>query len=239
MENLKKKPVVGGHRGHQSPVRENTVENFRLLLGKGIPYVEIDVQLTKDDQVVIFHDARLEDTTPLSGTVRQYTLAQLRGSFPINTAQECIAWCRENGMAIAFELKTGGLSPAERLLTAEKLCKLIGQYRFYDSCFVFGKDHKVLSAIKTWDPEIPLGLIPPADPEQALALMQELQAVVYLDYLEGLTQELVARLQKAGYLVDGSVVNTREGLQRALELGVDMIESDFPERILDLLETQS
>ena len=85
-----KRLVIGGHRGHRSAVRENTVENFAQFLGHGIPYVEIDVQLTRDEELVIFHDAYLEAATGLPGKVRDYTLEQLRGSFEINIVEESI-----------------------------------------------------------------------------------------------------------------------------------------------------
>lgn len=234
-----KRLIVGGHRGHLSDVRENTVQNFQQLLGKDIPYVEIDVQLTKDDQLVVFHDPRLEEATGMTGTLREYPLAELQARFEINTVEDCIRWCRENAMGIAFELKTGYLTAeADRKIVAEKLRKLIGKYSFQDSCFVFGKDYALLAAIKAADARIPIGIIAPADPEEALPLMEQLQAAVYLDYLEGLSEPLVQQLHSKGYLVDGSVVNTEERLLEALRLGVDLIESDYPEKILALLNRQ-
>ena len=42
----------------------------------------------------------------------------------------------------------------------------------------------------------------------------------------------VQELQAAGFIVDGSVVNSREQLETALSLGIDMIESDLPFDIL-------
>lgn len=224
--------IIGGHRGHQSDIRDNTIRNFQQLLGKGIPYIEIDVQLTGDDQLVIFHDARLEEATGMTGTIRDYTLAELQSGFEIDTAEDCIRWCRENRIGIAFELKTGHMLPEAREILAAKLGTLICQYAFYGSCFVFGKDYAVLSAIREADSRIHIGIIPPPDPEAALELMKALQAGVYLDYLDRMSEALVQQLHSLGYWVDGSVVNTKEQLQKALELGVDLIESDNPEQIL-------
>ena len=51
-----KRLLIGGHRGHLSEVRENTLENFAQILGSGVDYIEIDVQLTADGQAVIYHD---------------------------------------------------------------------------------------------------------------------------------------------------------------------------------------
>lgn len=62
--------------------------------------------------------------------------------------------------------------------------------------------------------------------------MKDMGAMIYLCFLDNLSAGLVEELHRAGYLVDGSVVNTREQLADALALRVDMIESDYPEMIL-------
>ena len=59
---------------------------------------------------------------------------------------------------------------------------------------------------------------------------------MYLNFVDQLSRELVEQLHKEGFLVGGSVVNTEEALKIAVELGVDLIESDDPERILGLSE---
>lgn len=186
--------------------------------------------------MVIFHDFRLETATDLSGTIRNYSLDQLRQSFEIDTVEDSIKWCSENHMGIAFELKTLAMrSVQERRVVAENLCKLIKRYSFYENCFVFGKDYDALSMIKALDPEVSIGVIGPTNTEEALPVMKRLRGFVYLDYLAQLSEFLVRELHCAGYLVDGSVVNTEEELMEAIRLGVDMIESDYPERILALL----
>lgn len=225
-------PVIGGHRGHQSDLRENTIRNFTQLLGTGIPYVEIDVQLTRDDRLVIFHDEYLEAATGLPGKVREYALEQLRKNFEIDTVEDSIRWCRENQMGIAFELKSHCLkTPEERRTIGSGLSALIGQFDFYENCFVFSKDYDTLALIREADADILLGIIPPKDTEKALLLMEQLKADIYLDYLDAMSKPLVQKLHAAGYLVDGSVVNTEKAYRQAVFLGVDMIESDYPAKI--------
>lgn len=241
MEHLKdakdKQLVIGGHRGHQSDVRENTIPNYAQLLEKGISYVEIDVQLTKDDQTVIFHDTKLETGTELSGEIHDYLLEELRRSFEIDTVADTIVWCKQHHMGIAFELKTQVLQSMEdRRTVAEQLTKQIGKNGFHQDCFVFGKDYETLSIIKGLDPEVNIGVIAPANPEEALPLMKQLKAFLYLDYVKGFTESLVRELHQAGYLLDGSVVNTEEELKEAIRLGVDLIESDEPEKIIAILK---
>ena len=58
--------------------------------------------------------------------------------------------------------------------------------------------------------------------------MAQLRAEIYLDYLDAMSEPLVRRLHAAGYLVDGSVADTEAQYEKALSLGVDMVESDDP-----------
>lgn len=229
--------LVGGHRGHSSHIRENTIDNFaQLLATPEIRYIEIDVQLTRDGQTVIYHDAELSLQTDLAGMIRDYTLAELRTHFMINTVDEAVAWCKEQNMGIAFEIK---LQPRtmwdDRIPVVNALVDVIRKYDFYEMCFVFGKDYEMLSMIKEKSPQTHIGLIAPFIPKDAPALMRDMDAFLYLNFVDQLSKELVDQLHSMGCLVDGSVVNTEEDLRKALELGVDMIESDHPQRILEAL----
>ena len=229
-------PVVGGHRGHRSDVRENTVENFRQLQDLGLAYIEIDVQMTADEEIVIFHDQELSHTTSLRGRVCACSLAELRRSFSINTVEEVLRWACQIGMGIGFELKLyPGESRHYRETLVRKLAQLIAQYEFYQDCFVFGKDPDTLRYLRGLDQKVNLAVIAPGLFEQALELMRELDAFMYLDFLSGLDPQKVRRLHEAGYLVDGSVVDTYQELNRARALQVDMIESNEPAYILSLL----
>ena len=232
-----KQLIIGGHRGHQSDIRENTIRNFSQVIGK-VPYIEIDVQLTKDDQLVIFHDSRLEWTTELYGEIRDYTLAELRESFEIDTVIDTIAWCSKNQLGVAFELKIpGSYSIESRRLLAQKLCQYIKLYDFYSECFVFGKDYDTLGLIREIDELINIGIIAPPKKDDVIPLMKKIGSFMYLDFLKDISKNLIKELHDAGYLVDGSVVNSEDEIRKAVQLGVDMIESDYPEIMIELYET--
>ncbi len=232
-----KRLLVGGHRGHKCEVRENTISNFETLSLGNIPYVEIDVQLTKDGKAVIYHDHDLSMKTELTGMIRNYSLEELKRSFEICTIYEAVEWCKNHGVGIAFELKLQPYSMWEdRGAVVKEVVNAIQAYEFYDECFVFGKDYEMLSEIKGMDTKINIGLIVPFVPKDPVALMKDMQAFLYLNFVDQLSKELVDCLHEAGYIVDGSVVNTENDLKKALELGVDLVESDNPEFIINLLE---
>lgn len=71
-------PLAVAHRGGAGLAPENTMEAFRRSYAIGIRYLETDVRVTADDQLVAFHDATLGRMTPDRGRVRMRTLAELR-----------------------------------------------------------------------------------------------------------------------------------------------------------------
>ncbi|MEO7447306.1 MAG: glycerophosphodiester phosphodiesterase family protein, partial [Humibacillus sp.] len=76
---------VEGHRGAKGLVVENTLESFAAAYAAGVTSVELDVRLTADGEVVVWHDAVLQPTKCLPTTadyvgarVADLTLDQLR-----------------------------------------------------------------------------------------------------------------------------------------------------------------
>ena len=227
-----KRLLIGGHRGNQSEIRENTIANFEQVRGH-VDYIEIDVQLTRDDQAVIYHDMRLEERSPLKGYVRDYTVAELKAAFELSTLDEALAWCKENHLPLLLEIKSVELLMHDtRPMLAERIVESLRRHDMFEDCIVFGIDHRTLKRIKTMEPRTHLALIVPHVPHDPVKLMQEMEAEIYLCYQTNLSVPLVQELQAAGFIVDGSVVNSREQLETALSLGIDMVESDLPFDIL-------
>lgn len=66
-----------GHRGFAGLRPENTLAAFSFAAEFGLSMIEFDVQLTKDQEWVVFHDTTLERITNSQGKVSEYTLAEL------------------------------------------------------------------------------------------------------------------------------------------------------------------
>ncbi|KAG5477874.1 hypothetical protein LSCM1_05176 [Leishmania martiniquensis] len=111
--------VVFGHRGCRGVegIPENTLEAFRYAAAGGCGGVECDARLTKDNEVVIFHDAfangNLRDIPPTC-RIDELTLLELRncsftadptGRIRIPTLEEAILFCRDNNMRMLIEVK--------------------------------------------------------------------------------------------------------------------------------------
>lgn len=111
---------IWAHRGCSQRFPENTQIAFEKAMEiKGIEGIELDVQLTKDGELVVIHDERVDRTTEGIGFVRDYTLVQLkklhiyaddRPSQQILTMAEVFDMTEnrmKEGMKLNIELKTG------------------------------------------------------------------------------------------------------------------------------------
>ncbi len=109
---------IWAHRGCSRMNPENTLLAFRKAAElEGVTGIEFDVQLTKDGEVVVIHDERVDRTTDGHGNVRDYTLNELKQFFiagddeihTIPTLRETFEllepYCRNNGLRLNIELK--------------------------------------------------------------------------------------------------------------------------------------
>lgn len=69
---------IFAHRGFSGRYPQNTMLAFQKALESGCDGIELDVQLTKDGEVVIIHDEYLDDLTDFTGNVRDYTFRRVK-----------------------------------------------------------------------------------------------------------------------------------------------------------------
>ena len=101
---------VWAHRGASGYAPENTLPAFELALEQGADGFELDVQLTRDDEVVVIHDETLERTTNGVGRVCEtpdavlFALDAGKGE-RIPTLAEAAALCQRYGLLANIEIK--------------------------------------------------------------------------------------------------------------------------------------
>lgn len=113
-----KKTKIFGHRGASAMAPENTLEAFALAIEQGADGVELDVQMTKDGNLVVAHDEVINRVSNGTGAIRDYTLKQLK-QFSFNcthpeykdavipTLKEVLELIKPSELLVNIELKTG------------------------------------------------------------------------------------------------------------------------------------
>jgi glycerophosphoryl diester phosphodiesterase len=66
------------HRGAMETYPENTLPAFRAAVKAGAQMIEFDVFLTKDNQIVVIHDSKVDRTTNGKGNVAELTLDEIK-----------------------------------------------------------------------------------------------------------------------------------------------------------------
>jgi len=199
---------------------------------RGADYLEIDIQLTKDGIPIVFHDVRLEERTSLSGYVHEFCYRQLKGAIPgLCTLTEAMEWGRGQQINFALEIKTVPLEMQKySFQLVGKMAAIIREMDMQEYVYVFGIDYQVLQYLHTCAPEIMIGLIVPHVPADPVKLMTEMHAAVYLSYIYQMTPEIIKDLHAHGFFVSGAILRDEKWVYYARTLGVDMFESDNPEK---------
>lgn len=171
-----------GHRGAKGELPENSASGFRFLAALGIQRVELDVQLSADDEIVVFHDTSLQRTTSVTGRLHSKTLAQLKNLNvatawpswpyvePVPTLVEVLtAWPQ----LLSIQLDTKRIPTARVPIFAQRLQALLQQFSIPE-LMVTSEYPDILQRVKKALPDISLGLITtartPHPQQQALAL---------------------------------------------------------------------
>lgn len=231
---------VWAHRGASGYAPENTMEAYILAHQYGADGIELDVQLSKDGEIVVIHDEKIDRTSNGKGLVRDYTLKQLcsfnynrtrpehiRAGIP--TLREVLLYIRDRtDMTVNVELKTGvyfypGIE--------EKTVKLVHELDVADRIIYSSFNHYSIRKIRQIDPEAKTGLLYEDGfidvPKYAAglgvnALHPCWRNLQYPDYLEDCRR----------YHLDLNVwtVNSEDLMRRMCEAGVHAIITNYPDR---------
>lgn len=109
---------IFAHRGASAYAPENTLEAFALAMEMGADGIELDVQLTKDGELVVIHDETIDRVSDHTGAVKDYTLEELKtfsfdnhkqgySKTKIPTLREVLELVKPGNMQVNIELKTG------------------------------------------------------------------------------------------------------------------------------------
>ena len=231
-------PLIGGHRGCVCQYPENTILAMEEGLRQGASYLEIDIQLTRDGIPVVYHDTDVSAKTGLPGYVHQYSYAELREHWPLETFEDVMKWGRAGDVCFALELK------GEPAFTHEANISLLGPMidivrgvGMLDNVEAFGVDYRILKELKRLDPSFDIGLIVPAVHSDPIALMEEYDAMIYLAYSYMIDAGTAADLMNAGYFVSGAILRNEAYIRHVCECHMDMFEHDCPGKASELLSS--
>ena len=135
---------------------------FREAKNLGANWIELDVQMTKDNQLIVIHDSSFKRTTGVDKNTWELTLEEVKeldaGSFKdkkfqgekIPTLEEVIIFAKENNIKLNIELKPTGREENFE----ETVIDLINKYNFKNDCVITSQIYEVLEKVKKYDKTI-------------------------------------------------------------------------------------
>ena len=241
------RPLSIAHRGFSACCPENTLAAFRGAIDTGAPMIELDVNLSKDRQLVVIHDETVDRTTNGSGAVNAFTLKQLSrldaGSwFHPRFAGERIPALDEVLKQVAprahinIEIKSHQSTvPGLIGRIEQRVINLVSARRVKKRVLISSFDQTVLKRIKQLDPAMDVALISKQSPlKETVACCIELGVFSYHPLLASIDRDLVAALHRADVYVFPWNVEVAGDIKRAFSLGVDGLIAKDPAMVLEI-----
>lgn len=243
------------HRGASGYAPENTLAAFAIGIEQDAHWIESDVQMTKDGELVLMHDTTLCRTTDVRRRfprrrpwrVADLTLAEIKsldaGSWfgeefagePVPTLEEMIDLVAPRGTGLILELKAPDLYPGIEQRVAATFAD---RPDYVESAVATGRltvqsfDWESMAAYKALQPQVPVGLLgrPSLARLGQLTWAQQINPG-YRTFDAGYVDAVHAH----GMQVHTWTVNTASAMRSVLRRGVDGVITNHPDVLDDVL----
>lgn len=245
------------HRGASGYAPENTLPAIQKALDLGVDMIDIDVRMTKDEEIILMHDPTVERTTNGIGAVKHMTFAEIREldagvKFDSKFTGEKVPTLREvldlvDGRAVVLiEIKHEQDHHED---FAERLVKVIQNERNgYEWCILQSYEADYLEIVHELDQKVQTKkLLVGEDSTPLLAFYMETKVQLgratkrdeeSLEALnppfETLSAKRIFRMHARGFKVYTYLVNDKKVMVKMLNAGVDGIITDYPDRLMEI-----
>ena len=247
-----KYPVVRiAHRGASRQYPENTLLAFRKAIEQGVDYLEMDLHLTKDREIVVMHDETLDRTTNGTGYIWDQTLEELRKldagqGERIPTLAEVIDLVRPTPVRLCLELKYEiereytDKYLKEGLDTTEAVIKFLDTAGIKDRAMLTSFSPIILQRAKELEPRYPLAFDPfPQDgsltPKRVMDQVLPSRANIIAYYYSSCDQAFMEESRLCGIMTWAWDPDDPDELRRLIRLGVHGVETNRPDVLNQVL----
>lgn len=226
------------HRGFSGKYPENTMLAFEKAIAEGVDGIELDVQLTKDGEVVIIHDEKIDRTTDREGYVVDYTYEELskfdasyiyRGKMGFNkipTLREYFELVKDLDIITNIELKTG---INEYLGIEEKVWDLIQEFKLQDNIIISSFNHFSVMRMKKIAPNMKYGFLSEDWIIDAGKYTHSHGIQCYHPRFNNLIPEVIEELKSYGLEINTWTVNLESDMRYLISHKIDVIIGNYPD----------
>ncbi len=239
--------MVIAHRGYSGEAPENTLAAFKKAIDAGSDMIEFDIHFSKDRQIVVIHDETLERTTDGLGRVAEFTLADLKkfdAGFwfspdfkgeRIPTLSEVLNLAKGK-ILVNIEIK----SPSHGLYSvtelAEEALKEVKQAGMLKDVIFSSFNPLALEKIREIEPRAYVAILYHREWNFIAEITKGKSFEVLNLRKDFLNREKIDRIKGLGMMVNVYTVNEEEELRKFVDWGVDGIITNFPGRLINILQ---
>lgn len=235
---------IFAHRGFSGKYPENTMLAFKKAVEIGVDGIELDVHLTKDNEIVIIHDEDIKRTCNGEGLVKDMTLEELKsfdasasfkgvyGKNEIPTLREYFELVKCTDVITNIELKTGVF---EYPGIEKMVIDLIREYSLESKIIFSSFNHFSVKRCEEIAPEIKRGFLTGDWLVDFGKYTAERNVQCCHPWHVTLSQAVVDEIHAAGREINTWTVNEYEDIERLSAMGVDSLIGNFPDRMIEKL----
>ena len=229
--NNKKELIYLGHRGAPQKHKENTIKSFKAAIDLGADGVELDVRLTQDKKLIVFHDRTIQDIKGKQYFINRTKYKDIQEKFKENYNQktcllEEVLETINKDKIINIEIKKESI---KKSTLETSVVNEIEKRNAYDQIIVSSFNYFVLQRIKKLNSKIKLAFLWGNHKQRAenyQSLISKIKpAFLHLDYNIA-TASKVLWAHKNNMFVNIYTVNKIYHRERCLEIEADGIFTD-------------
>ena len=231
--------MLVGHRGATGYAPEHSMRGYHMAIDKGADYIELDLQLTKDNKLLCMHDSTLDRTTTGTGLIQDKTLAEIQSSYTLKEGDKIPSLedvLEEFGNSVKYYIETKrpfDMNMDKELLKQLKNYKLIGfgTQKFGVIIQSFAKES--LINIKNQYSNIPLVYLSNTFTESYIQEAFDNGFYAVAPKYTTITKELVDNAHNKGLKVHTWTVNNTVDMRDMESKGVDGIFTNYLDRYFE------
>ena len=236
---------VFAHRGASAYAPENTMAAFRMAAEQNADGVELDVQMTRDGELVVIHDETVDRVSDGKGYVKNFTLEELQSLSAHNhmeayigeripTLKEVLELMKAEDMEVNIELKTGIFWYPD---IEKKTAALVREMGMEKKVIYSSFNHYSIQKLKLLEEEAVTAylfsdVILDVERYAEITGVQGLHPAVY--HLK--MADFLKRYQESPLAVRVWTVNQEEDIEAFMRAGVDAVITNYPDKAIRIRE---
>jgi glycerophosphoryl diester phosphodiesterase len=223
------RPLIGAHRGANKAYPENTLPAFHAALAMGADFVELDVQLSKDNIVAVIHDDTIDRTTTGNGPVAGFTMQQIQTFGEVPTLEDVFSQLAGR-IYFNIELKANH----NNAVLVKEVLRLVSSHNLEEHVIISSFEQSVLTQLRKRNDRILTGILYENRDNTVISYALQSGADAIHPYYRLVDRKLIAECEAAGLIIIPWTVDRTCMMRYFQHLNVHAIITNSPDQAVKL-----